>query len=174
MAKSSLRGKLLGHFQSAMATIADPAAFGGQKSGQLTGQSAARFADQVLAIVRAHDEDYARTLDLAAAFRRLPVQITVNEATAPFADGCLTDESVAMLAAAAERDFAARQRDAGWGGDRDPEPVDAGIPDPEVAAMAAIVAAMDALDGETILLGTDVHERVIRWAMARYLGPVSG
>lgn len=52
--------------------------------------------------------------------------------------------------------------------------VDATIPDPEVTAIAAIVAAMDALDGETALLGTDVHERVIRWAMSRYLGPVSG
>jgi hypothetical protein len=40
--------------------------------------------------------------------------------------------------------------------------------DPEVAAMAAIVAAMDRLDEETILLGDDVHERVIRWAMARW------
>jgi hypothetical protein len=51
--------------------------------------------------------------------------------------------------------------------------VNADIPDPEVAAIAAIVAAMDRLDGETALLGTDVHERVIRWAMGRYLGPVS-
>jgi hypothetical protein len=33
---------------------------------------------------------------------------------------------------------------------------------------------MDRLDGETVLLGTDVHERVIRWAMARYLGPAVG
>lgn len=56
---------------------------------------------------------------------------------------------------------------------RDADVVDAGIPDPEVAAIAAIVAAMDRLDGETILLGADVHERVIRWAMARYLGPVT-
>lgn len=52
--------------------------------------------------------------------------------------------------------------------------VNAGIPDPEVAAIAAIAAAMDALDEATILLGTDVHERVIRWAMARYLGPAAG
>jgi hypothetical protein len=41
-------------------------------------------------------------------------------------------------------------------------------PDPEVAAMAAIVAAMDRLDDEAVLLGDDVHERVIRWAMARW------
>ena len=55
---------------------------------------------------------------------------------------------------------------------RNPEP--AAPADPEVAAIAAIVAAMDRLDGETVLLGTDVHERVIRWAMARYLGPAVG
>lgn len=40
--------------------------------------------------------------------------------------------------------------------------------DPEVAAMAAIVTVMDELDEHAILLGEDVHERVIRWAMARW------
>jgi hypothetical protein len=40
--------------------------------------------------------------------------------------------------------------------------------DPEVAAMAAVIAAMDRLDDDALLLGEDVHERVIRWAMARW------
>lgn len=49
----------------------------------------------------------------------------------------------------------------------EPQPADTPA-DPELAAMAAIVAAMDELGDHAILLGEDVHERVIRWAMARW------
>lgn len=115
----ALRSKLVKRLESMMATVDQST---GSISGQLRPSSAARIADAVLVVTRTHDEDYARTLELADAFRRLPVQIRVNEAKAPFADGYLDDESVAMLCAAAERDFAARQPDTGWGGDRAPEP----------------------------------------------------
>jgi len=161
----ALHPKLVERLTSMMATIEDVA---GCTSGNLSHSSAGRIADAVMSVTRAHDEDYARTLELADAFRRLPVQIRVNEAKAPFADGYLTDESVAMLCAAAERDFAARQRDAGWGGDRDPEPdstrhiVDTS--DQELAAMAKILAALDPLSAPAV-------KRVMRWAWDRYAEP---
>lgn len=50
---------------------------------------------------------------------------------------------------------------------RDPEPG----ADPEVAAMAAIAAVMEALDEHAGWLGTDVQQRVLRWANARWNTP---
>ena len=154
----ALRPKLVRHLESMMATVERAEA--DNVSGQIAHSSAGRIADAVLVVTRAHDEDYARTLELAAAFRRLPVQITVNEAKAPFADGYLDDESVAMLCAAAESDFAARQPDTGRGGDRAPEP-DRVVPDPELAAMGAVLAALGRLR-------PDECSRVLDWARRRF------
>lgn len=153
----ALRPKLVNHLSSMMATTADAV---GSTSGVLTPSSAGRIADAVLSVTRGHDEDYARTLPLTAAFRRLPVEIKVNEATAPFADGYLTEESAAMLCAAAEREFAARQREADswaapWKGDRSADA------DPELTAMTVATAHLEPLDMEA-------QARVMHWLVDRF------
>lgn len=87
MAERSLLEKLVTHFESVMATIVDSTAFDSRRSGQLTPQSAARMADQVLGIVRLHDEQ-------RAAQREPGCDCMADAEPAPVAD----DPEIALMA----------------------------------------------------------------------------
>jgi hypothetical protein len=154
--KPSLRDKLSRALEAASVdVVCGNSSFG----GNLHSASAARLADIALSIVRVHEEERASP-ELTTVFTRCHVEIKVTDATAPFADGYPTEETAAKLAAVAEREFVARQRD---------EVVDAHIccddviADPELSAMAALLPALPLVSR----LDRDARERVMDWARHR-------
>ncbi|MGH6656558.1 MAG: hypothetical protein ACRDVE_15305 [Actinocrinis sp.] len=157
MAESTL-AKLTAHFEQMMATVVEHAAFGGTKSGLLTGQSAARIAQAALGIVRQHDEERGAQFtreQLAKAIDQVRDAEFGDDGPPPFgyaADaGVLAGRLVEALAQNADMLRPGRAFHI------DPRPQ----ADPEPSAMAALVAVLEGIDDGT-------RERIFRWLIDRY------
>lgn len=123
-----------------------------------------KLASEILARIAEQDGRQESRDELTTAFSRCYVDITEGNSTASFSGGYPTEESAAKLAAVAEREFAGRQHE---------DVTDTRIcrehagTDPEMAAIARILAELDGLAGESGA-GEPSSARVLTYIASRY------